>query len=90
MKAALVYNTKNEPRILLSEFNWAEKELLKHSPDLIAITTGSGEDGGLEDISFAIKNDPRCPMCEEVLGDVGTDTTDEVLWCNKCGEEIVL
>ena len=60
MRAELVYNQNNEPRVLLYVETSEERKLLKDSPDLSCIRTGA-EDGQLKDLAYAI--------CEEQSND---------------------
>jgi hypothetical protein len=53
MKASIVYNTKEEPRVFIELENATERRLLKNVDALRAIVVG-GTDGMLTDIAFEI------------------------------------
>lgn len=53
MKASIVYNTKEEPRVFIELENANERRLLKNVDTLKAIVVG-GTDGLLTDIAFEI------------------------------------
>ena len=54
MKAQLVYNTNEEPRILLELETAEERKLFESEPDLELVRTGYS-DGVFTDVAFAIK-----------------------------------
>lgn len=53
MKASIVYNTKNEPRIFLELENANERKLLRNADALKTLVVGENN-GVLADISFEI------------------------------------
>ena len=59
MKAELVFNTENEPRILLTEFEIAEQVALQGEPDLDLIKVVNNTKEGLSELAFEIVNNDK-------------------------------